>query len=54
MLSGSRELMVVQCKERGRHLSVVSVVNYWIQITQALNAILGILDFILGTMEGRH
>lgn len=30
---------------------VVSKVNYWVQVTQALHAILGILDFILGTLE---
>ena len=44
----------LECKEHRRHWPEVGKVNHWAQVTQTLNVILGILDFILETVEGQH
>lgn len=33
---------------------MISKVNYQVQVPQALNILLSILEFILGTLEGWH
>lgn len=54
---GSRKaghLLWLECGGRGRHWSLVSAVNYWVHVTQGCSVILGILDLILGPLEGTH
>ena len=40
----ARHLLWLQCGGHGRHWSLGSMVDYWVQVTQGLSVILGTLD----------